>query len=240
MNKLNIRQIVLDTETTGINSSPPYYKGHRIIEIGGVEIINRRITGNNFHVYINPKKIISLEALNIHGITNKFLYDKPTFSQIINDFLDYINHSELIIHNAQFDIDFLNYEISLLKNNIPNIENICSIIDTLKISRKLFPGKRNSLNSLCSRFNIDKSNRNMHGALLDAKLLANVFLSMTSIQNSFILEFSKNHTIDKNNNIKKILIKKKLLVLHPTKEEYELHYLILDIIKKKCGFHLWN
>ncbi|QJC29874.1 DNA polymerase III subunit epsilon [Enterobacteriaceae endosymbiont of Plateumaris sericea] len=240
MNKLNFRQIVLDTETTGINSSPPYYKGHRIIEIGGVEIINRRVTGNNFHVYINPKKTISLEALNIHGITNKFLCDKPTFSQIINDFLNYINNSELIIHNAQFDIDFINYELSLLKKNIPNIEKNCSIIDTLKISRKLFPGKRNSLNSLCSRFNIDKSNRTMHGALLDAKLLANVFLSMTSIQNSFILEFSKKNMVDKNDILKKKIIKKKLLVLYPSKEEYESHYLKLDIIKKKCGFHLWN
>ncbi|QJC28542.1 DNA polymerase III subunit epsilon [Enterobacteriaceae endosymbiont of Plateumaris consimilis] len=240
MKKLNLRQIVLDTETTGINFYPPYYKGHRIIEIGGVEIINRHITGNNFHVYINPKKNISLEALNIHGITNKFLYDKPTFNQIIDNFLDYIKNSELIIHNAQFDIDFLNYELSLLQKNIPNIENMCSIIDTLKISRKLFPGKRNSLNSLCSRFNIDKSNRNIHGALLDAKLLANVFLSMTSIQDSFILEFQKKKNINEINNIQKHLVKKKLLIIHPTEEEHKLHQLKLDYIKKKCGFHLWN
>ncbi|QJC28987.1 DNA polymerase III subunit epsilon [Enterobacteriaceae endosymbiont of Plateumaris rustica] len=237
MNKLNFRQIVLDTETTGINSYPPYYKGHRIVEIGGVEIINRRITGNNFHVYINPKKIISLEALNIHGISNKFLSNKPTFNQIIDNFLDYIKNSELIIHNAQFDIDFLNYEFSLLKKNILKIENMCSVIDTLKISRKLFPGKRNSLNSLCTRFNIDKSNRNKHGALLDAKLLANVFLSMTSIQNSFLLEFKKNNTI---NTIQKKIIKRKLLVIHPTEKENKLHKLKLTFIKNKCGFHLWN
>ncbi|QJC33215.1 DNA polymerase III subunit epsilon [Enterobacteriaceae endosymbiont of Donacia clavipes] len=242
MKKINIRQVVLDTETTGMNFSPPYYLGHRIIEIGIVEIINRNITNNNFHTYLNPKQTISQDAFNIHGISNKFLFDKPIFSDIVNNFLNYITGSELIIHNAQFDINFLNYELSLLKNNLPKIENICKIKDTLKIARNLFPGKRNSLNSLCSRFNLDNSKRYLHGALLDAKILAKIFLLMTTKQNTFKLELLK----VKNNNINKKLpffykkqIEKKFLIIYASNKELELHKLQLKLIKEKCGFCLW-
>ncbi|WP_246213263.1 DNA polymerase III subunit epsilon [Enterobacteriaceae endosymbiont of Donacia tomentosa] len=236
------RQIVLDTETTGMNSSPPYYIGHRIIEIGIVEIINRNITNNNFHIYLNPQQNISLDAFNIHGLSNQFLSDKPFFSKIANNLLKYIKGSELIIHNAQFDIDFLNYELSLLKNNLPNIENICKVKDTLKIARNLFPGKRNSLNSLCKRFNINKSKRNLHGALLDARLLANVFLSMTTCQNTFKLECLriKNSSIKNTSLFNKKNKNKNPLIILSSQEELELHKLQLRLIKKKCGFHLWK
>ncbi|QJC36024.1 DNA polymerase III subunit epsilon [Enterobacteriaceae endosymbiont of Donacia cincticornis] len=243
MKKTNIRQVVLDTETTGMNLSPPYYIGHRIIEIGMIEIINRNITKNYFHEYINPQQIISKEAFNIHGISNKFLSKKPIFAKIVYNFLNYIKGSELIIHNAQFDINFLNYELSLLKNNLPKIENICTITDTLKIARNIFPGKRNSLNSLCSRFNIDKSKRNLHGALLDAKLLAYVFLSMTTKQNKFKLKlFKKKNNIININNLKNILKKKKnpLIIIKASNKELKLHNLKLNLIKKKCGFVLWK
>ncbi|QJC34436.1 DNA polymerase III subunit epsilon [Enterobacteriaceae endosymbiont of Donacia crassipes] len=241
MKKLNIRQVVLDTETTGMNSFPPYYIGHRIIEIGIIEIINRKITKNYFHEYINPQQIISKEAFKIHEISNKFLSKKPIFAKIVHNFLNYIKGSELIIHNAQFDVDFLNYELSLLKNNLPKIEDICIIKDTLKIARNMFPGKRNSLNSLCSRFGIDKSKRNLHGALLDAKLLAYVFLFMTTKQNNFKLELlkEKNNLININN-LKNVLKKKTLIIIKASNEELKLHNLKLNLIKKKCGFILWK
>ncbi|QJC33618.1 DNA polymerase III subunit epsilon [Enterobacteriaceae endosymbiont of Donacia provostii] len=240
MKKLNIRQVVLDTETTGMNTLPPYYLGHRIIEIGMIEIINRNITKNYFHQYINPQQIISKEAFDIHGISNKFLFKKPIFADIVHDFINYIKGSELIIHNAQFDIDFLNYELSLLKNNLPKIEDICIIKDTLKIARNLFPGKRNSLNSLCSRFNIDKSMRNLHGALIDAKLLAHVFLYMTSKQSQFKLDLlnKNNNTNNKLNNFFKT--KKSLIIIKASHKELKLHKLKLNLIKKKCGFILWK
>ncbi|QJC31999.1 DNA polymerase III subunit epsilon [Enterobacteriaceae endosymbiont of Donacia versicolorea] len=243
MKKINIRQVVLDTETTGMNFSPPYYIGHRIIEIGMVEIVNRNITNNNFHTYLNPKQNISQDAFNIHGISNEFLSNKPIFFDIVDNFLNYIKGTELIIHNAQFDINFLNYELSLLKSNLPKIENICKIKDTLKIARNLFPGKRNSLNSLCSRFHIDNSKRHLHGALLDAKLLAKIFLFMTAKQNTFKLELSKK--INNNIDIKlpffyKKSIEKKNLIIYASDEELKLHKLQLKLIKKKCGFCLWS
>ncbi|QJC38476.1 DNA polymerase III subunit epsilon [Enterobacteriaceae endosymbiont of Donacia fulgens] len=243
MKKINIRQVVLDTETTGMNLSYPYYIGHRIIEIGIIEIINRNITKNYFHTYLNPQRTISKEAFNIHGISNQFLSKKPIFSDILDNFINFIKGAELIIHNAQFDINFINYELSLLKKKIPKIENICTITDTLKIARNIFPGKRNSLNSLCNRFNINISKRNLHGALLDAKLLAYVFLFMTTKQNSFKLKFLKEKNNIFNNKLKflyKNLKRKNILVIHASKEELKLHKLKLNLIKKKCGFSLWE
>ncbi|QJC37663.1 DNA polymerase III subunit epsilon [Enterobacteriaceae endosymbiont of Donacia bicoloricornis] len=243
MKKTNIRQVVLDTETTGMNLSYPYYIGHRIIEIGIIEIINRNITQNYFHTYINPQKIISKEAFSIHGISNKFLSKKPIFSDILDNFLNFIKGAELIIHNAQFDINFLNYELSLLKKKTPKIEDICIITDTLKIARNIFPGKRNSLNSLCNRFNINISKRNLHGALLDAKLLAHIFLFMTTKQNSFQLEFLKEKNSIFKNKIKFLNAKskiKKTLVINASKKELKLHQLQLNLIKNKYGFSLWE
>ena len=172
------RLIVLDTETTGLDVDD----GHKIIEIGCVEIIDRNITANFFHEYINPKRLIEEKAFEVHGISNESLEGKPMFSEIINKFMDYISNSTLVIHNAPFDIGFLRAEISFSGENPDSISVERNILDTLKIARKSFPGKRNSLDALCSRYSVDNTDRNLHGALLDAKLLANVYLRMTQGQ----------------------------------------------------------
>ncbi|WMC20287.1 MAG: DNA polymerase III subunit epsilon [Enterobacteriaceae bacterium PSpyr] len=181
------RQIIFDTETTGLNKFGLPYLGHRIIEIGAIELINRKFTGKIFHSYIKPDRLIDAEAFSIHGISNKFLSNKKKFSDIANKFLKFINNSDLIAHNAMFDVNFINYEFSLLNKNIFKIENFCNIIDTLSIARKLFPGKNNSLNALCKRYEIDKSKRVFHSALIDAKLLAKIYLFMTGGQKSLKL-----------------------------------------------------
>lgn len=171
------RQIVLDTETTGLLLKDK----HRIIEIGCVEIVNRNITGKTFHQYINPERNNDPGAYAIHGISNKFLQDKPKFKQIAPDFIEFIKGAELIIHNAPFDVGFLNYELSLLPQ-ITNLTDICTITDSLGLAKSLYPGTSNSLSKLCSRFGIDDSHRELHGALLDAELLAEVYLIITSAQ----------------------------------------------------------
>lgn len=178
------RQIVLDTETTGMNMIGVHYEGHRIIEIGAVEVINRRLTGNNFHVYLKPDRLVDPEAFGVHGIADEFLLDKPTFAQVADDFLAYIDGAELVIHNASFDIGFMDYEFAKLQRGIPKTETFCQITDSLAMARKLFPGKRNSLDALCSRYEIDNSKRTLHGALLDSEILAEVFLTMTGGQTS--------------------------------------------------------
>ena len=174
-----MRQIVLDTETTGINPK----LGNRIIEIGCVELENRMLTGNNFHVYINPDRDSEEGALNVHGLTTEFLSDKPRFHEIVEDLRAYIQGAEVIIHNAPFDLGFLNHEFKLL--NLPDFSShIGSVIDTLVQAKELHPGKRNSLDALCDRYGVSNSHRKLHGALLDAELLADVYLSMTRGQNS--------------------------------------------------------
>ena len=178
------RQIVLDTETTGMNMIGVHYEGHRIIEIGAVEVINRRLTGNNFHVYLKPDRLVDPEAFGVHGIADEFLLDKPTFADIADDFLAYIKGAELVIHNASFDIGFMDYEFSKLQRGIPKTETFCQITDSLAMARKMFPGKRNSLDAICSRYEIDNSKRVLHGALLDSEILAEVFLIMTGGQTS--------------------------------------------------------
>ncbi len=172
------RLVVLDTETTGLDVDD----GHKIIEIGCVEIIDRNITANVFHEYVNPKRLIDEKAFEVHGISNESLEDKPIFSGIINKFMDYISDSALIIHNAPFDVGFLRAELNFSGEDPDNISIKREILDTLKIARKTFPGKRNSLDALCSRFSVDNTDRNLHGALLDARLLANVYLRMTQGQ----------------------------------------------------------
>lgn len=179
-----IRQIVLDTETTGMSKSKPHYEGHCIIEIGAIEIINRRLTGNDYHIYIKPDRLVDPAAFAIHGIADEFLLDKPYFSEICNDFLEYIRGSELVIHNAMFDVGFMDYEFSKLKRAIPKTSSFCKITDTLALARKIFPGKRNNLDVLCDRYGIDNSKRTLHGALLDAQILADVYLAMTGGQTS--------------------------------------------------------
>ena len=172
------RVIVLDTETTGLDVED----GHRIIEIGCIEIIDRTITSNSFHHYVNPQRLVDEKAYEVHGISNEFLKDKPKFSEIINKFTNYISNSPLIIHNAAFDLGFLKAEYSLSNHQNIDLDDQREIIDTLKIARSKSPGKRNTLDALCSRYSVDNTDRSLHGALLDAKLLANVYLRMTQGQ----------------------------------------------------------
>lgn len=178
-----MRQIVLDTETTGLETS----QGHRVIEIGCVELVNRKLTGNHYHQYINPQREIDEGAIEVHGITPEFLADKPLFIQITEDFLKFVSGADLIIHNAPFDIGFINYEISLLKTEIEPLDKVCSVIDTLVIARQKHPGQRNSLDALCQRYTVDDSQRALHGALLDAEILADVYLMMTGGQTNLLL-----------------------------------------------------
>ncbi|MET0094439.1 MAG: DNA polymerase III subunit epsilon, partial [Sedimenticola sp.] len=177
-----MRQIVLDTETTGLEPE----QGHRIIEIGCVEMVNRRLTGNNFHQYLQPDREIDLAAVEVHGITNEFLADKPRFGDVVEDFVNYIEGAELIIHNAPFDVGFINHELREL-GGWDEVATICSVIDTLVMAKKMHPGQRNSLDALCKRYDIDNSHRELHGALLDAEILADVYLSMTGGQTNLLL-----------------------------------------------------
>lgn len=178
-----MRQIFLDTETTGLYPS----QGHRIIEIAGVEVINRQLTRNHFHVYLNPDREIDPAAQEVHGITLEFLQDKPRFNDIVDEFLDFVKGAELVIHNAPFDVGFLNAELGRIDR--ANIEEVSAIIiDTLKLAKDMRPGQRNSLDALCRHYGIDNSKRTLHGALLDAELLADVYLAMTRGQESLMIE----------------------------------------------------
>lgn len=173
-----MRQIVLDTETTGLEPA----QGHRIIEIGCVELIDRKLTNNRFHQYINPLREIDAGAIEVHGITNEFLNDKPVFNDIVDDFLEYIRGAELIIHNAPFDIGFINHELKLLESGLGKVADFCSVLDTLVMARSMHPGQKNNLDALCKRYAVNNSARELHGALLDAEILAEVYLSMTGGQ----------------------------------------------------------
>ncbi len=178
-----MRQVVLDTETTGLD----FRLGDRVIEIGCVELLNRKLTGQRFHRYINPEREVEAGALAIHGLSSEFLQDKPRFGEIVAEFLDFIQGAELIIHNAAFDAGFLDNELAL--QQLSPLEQVCSgVVDTLKMARELHPGRRNSLDALCERYTIDNSGRTLHGALLDAELLAEVYLAMTRGQESLIME----------------------------------------------------
>lgn len=179
-----MRQIVLDTETTGLEVS----QGHRIIEIGCIELVNRRVTGNHWHHYINPGREIDSGAFEVHGISTEFLQDKQRFAELAEEFRDYVAGAELVIHNAPFDIGFLNNELALLDPPLAALEETCSILDTLLLARQKHPGQKNNLDALCKRYGIDNSNRSLHGALLDARILADVYLAMTGGQTSLGLE----------------------------------------------------
>lgn len=180
---MSARQIILDTETTGLDPK----LGHRIIEIAGVELVNRRLTGRHFHRYINPGRDSEEGALQVHGLTSEFLADKPKFGEIAEEFLEYVAGAELIIHNAPFDVGFIDSELALLKKK--KLATCCpSVIDTLRMAKDMHPGKRNNLDALCERYQIDHSARTLHGALLDAELLAEVYLAMTRGQDSLVME----------------------------------------------------
>ena len=178
-----MRLVVLDTETTGLNAK----LGDRIIEVGCVEILNRHLTENRFHRYVNPERESEDGALKVHGITAEFLQDKPKFGEVVAEFLDYIRGAELVIHNAAFDVEFLNRELDLA--GLPPIHEHCAgVVDTLRLAKDLHPGRRNSLDALCERYQIDNSTRTLHGALLDAELLAEVYLAMTRGQDSLAID----------------------------------------------------
>ena len=229
------RQIVLDTETTGINPR----LGNRIIEIGCVEIVNRKLTGNNFHCYINPERDSEEGALAVHGLTTDFLKDKPVFAQIADEFLEYVKGAELVIHNAPFDMGFLNAEFELLGRGSFD-QYVGNVIDSLVKAKELHPGKRNSLDALCDRYEISNAHRKLHGALLDAELLADVFLAMSRGQNSFIsldeeekVEVQQTLTIDESSDPQSILVRR------VTAEELAQHEKSLEDIGKN-GSSVWT
>ena len=208
-----MRYIILDTETTGLDPDD----GHKIIEIGCIEIINRNITNNTFHKYINPNREIDTEALKIHGLTNSFLKDKPVFEEIYPELREYISNSPIIIHNAPFDIGFLKKEHSTATTSDDFLDN--EIIDSLKLARKISPGKKNTLDALCERYSIDNSDRTLHGALLDAKLLAFVYLKMTIGQNNFS-DLTSGHNV---NGYTKTVIDDDFKIIEPSDEDKKLH-----------------
>ncbi|CAB3976432.1 DNA polymerase III subunit epsilon [Candidatus Azoamicus ciliaticola] len=207
-----MRQISLDTETTGLF----YYQGHRIIEIGCVEIIDRKITKNTFQAYINPERLIDNDAKKITGLTDLFLKDKPLFKNVVNIFLNFIKDAdEIIIHNAPFDINFINNEFKIINHDIKNIKHNFKIFDTLELARKLHPGKKNNLDALCMRYNISLSERKIHGALLDAELLAKVYLAMT--------ENEENYENKKSNIVNDLTLNENIEILKANKQELNSH-----------------
>lgn len=222
------RQIVLDTETTGLDTA----QGHRVIEIGCIELINRRITGNVWHEYINPERMIEKAAEEVHGITNEFLKDKKKFIDLSESLMNFLEGSELIIHNAPFDMGFLQNELKISKKNI-KLDKQFKVVDTLLLARELHPGQRNSLDALCKRYEIDNSSRDKHGALLDAELLARVYLAMTGGQVSLTLGFDSGVLVD---NITQQDIHS-IPVITADIEEIQAHETYLKLLQEKTNGH---
>ena len=232
-----MRQIALDTETTGISTD----EGHRVIEIGCIEIENRRITGNEFHCYLNPEREIDEGATRVHGLTLEKLSNEPLFKEVAKDFLNFVSGAELIIHNAAFDVGFLNKEISLLEWDENSIEEHALVMDTLKMAREMHPGKKNSLDALCVRYEIDRSMRQVHGALIDADLLAKVYLAMTGGQDALDLDqpvLISQERQTKNKENKNISLK----VQKASIDELSEHEDFLSMMKKngECHWHDFN
>ena len=229
-----MRQIVLDTETTGLEPA----QGHRIIEIGCVELVNRQLTGNTYHQYLQPDREIDEGAIEVHGITNEFLDDKPRFGDVVEEFLGFLGSAELIIHNAPFDVGFINHELALHQHTLTDIAEYCRIIDTLVLAREMHPGQRNSLDALCKRYEIDNSQRELHGALLDAEILADVYLAMTGGQVTLSLDRT---TGSGDGDHREVGIRRfpadreRLPVLEASAEEIAAHEARLDAIQKASG-----
>lgn len=233
-----MRQIVLDTETTGLEPE----QGHRIIEIGCVEIVNRRLTGNHYHQYLQPDRDIDAGAVEVHGITVEFLADKPRFADVIHDFLAFVSGAELIIHNAPFDVGFINHELRMVDTGHASIDTVCGVVDTLQMARRLHPGQKNSLDALCKRYGIDNSQRTLHGALLDAEILADVYLSMTGGQVTLELE-----SAESSGGIVEDIVRKTrdrvlgLPIVRATAEELAAHKAFLEKIRDASGGDcLWD
>ncbi len=229
-----MRQIVLDTETTGLEVA----QGHRIIEIGCVELVNRKLTGNHYHQYINPHRAIDQGALEVHGITSEFLADKPAFETISAAFIEFVQGAELIIHNAPFDLGFLDSELQRLSPSKGSVVDRCTVIDTLVMARSKHPGQRNSLDALCQRYEVDNSQRDLHGALLDAEILADVYLAITGGQTALQLSGSGN---DQNGQsrmepIVRLSDNRELLpVIKATRAELTAHEIQLEAIAAVSG-----
>lgn len=236
-----MRQVVLDTETTGLEAA----QGHRIIEIGCVELVNRRLTGRHYHQYIQPEREVDAGAMAVHGITNEFLTDKPVFAQVVEDFVEFIRGAELIIHNAPFDVGFINHEFARLGQRYEPVNNICQVFDTLVFARQRHPGQKNNLDALCQRYHIDNSQRDLHGALLDAEILADVYLTMTGGQTALALGAEESE--DENNSgggrrIRRLSTARPALkVVTASAEELAAHEIRLaEIDKASGGACLWR
>jgi len=226
------RQILLDTETTGLDRK----SGHRIIEIGCVEIINRKYTGNEFHVYLNPERDSDPGALEVHGLTTEFLSDKPKFAEIYDEFIEFVKDAELLIHNAEFDIGFLNHEISLISKKLNSVDkHVSSITDTLQIAREKHPGQRNSLDALVNRYEVGGYDRELHGALLDSKILGDVYLAMTGGQST--LDFTNQN--DVGDQVVQTISSKdtnlNLIITDVSEEEHKSHLEYLQRMKDETG-----
>lgn len=229
-----MRQIVLDTETTGLEVS----QGHRIIEIGCVELVNRRLTGRHYHQYVNPERDIDAGAIEVHGITPEFLADKPVFTRVAEAFLAFVGDAELIIHNAPFDVGFLDSELQRYRPGYTGIESHYHIVDTLQMARHKHPGQRNNLDVLCSRYDVDNSTRELHGALLDAEILADVYLAMTGGQTTFHLSDDAESAGDGGSESRVRPLpeqRPRLAVIQPTDAELAAHLATLNAIENSSG-----
>lgn len=232
-----MRQIILDTETTGIRVED----GHRVIEIGCVEMIDRKLTGHHYHQYINPLREVELGALQVHGISNEFLQDKPLFDSIVDDFMTFIAGAELIIHNAPFDVGFLNAELKQARHPVwRSIQAHCTVVDTLQLARQRHVGQRNTLDALCKRYGVDNTKRELHGALLDAHLLAQVYLAMTGGQGNFFESLSEDATTQQVSatSVATPTEKHRLSVLYATDEENAAHERYITKMRER-GKCLW-
>jgi DNA polymerase-3 subunit epsilon len=228
-----MRQVVLDTETTGLEPEA----GHRIIEIGCVEIVNRRVTNNRFHRYVNPGRAVDAGALQVHGIENDFLATQPRFAEVVHDFLEFVKGAELVIHNADFDVNFLNHELRRVDGAPHEIRDCCGVIDTLALARRMHPGQRNSLDALAKRYSVDNSKRDLHGALLDAQILTDIYLSMTGGQVSLSLEGQGQVVAVAGPQVDMRVDRAglELVVQLATPDEVLAHEALLAKIAKKCG-----
>jgi DNA polymerase-3 subunit epsilon len=233
------RQIILDTETTGMNQAGgAIYIGHRIIEIGCVEVINRKLTGRTYHQYINPGQLIDPEAIQVHGITDDRVANEPRFHQIAQDFINFIDGAEIVAHNASFDVNFMDHEFSMLQPKGPKTSDIVDILDSLAIAKRLHPGQKNNLDALCKRYGIDNSRRTYHGALLDAEILADVYLLMTGGQIKFNL--SNEEAGQEGGGIQRLdPAGFNLKVIQASADELVLHESRLDLVQKS-GKCLWR
>ncbi len=226
-----MRQIVLDTETTGLEPR----QGHRIIEIGALELVDRQLSGRQFHVYINPEREIDQGALEVHGITEEFLSDKPRFDEIADDLMAFVDGAELVIHNAPFDIGFIDNELMLTGYKNASITEVASVLDTLELAKELHPGQRNNLDALCKRYEVDNTSRTLHGALLDAEILADVYLAMTGGQVDLGLSLESRAVTSADDDVLLHAHKPALFVVKATELELQEHQARLEDIEKQSG-----